>query len=765
MLLLIQLSLLSRPRKVKITQTQFSTFPGQLSTKTSTKMEQKESVAEAAGMTELIHMVSCLQEVFQSTGVSLGLQLPRIAVVGGQSAGKSSVLENFVGKDFLPRGSGIVTRRPLVLQLHHSDEQEHATFLHTGDLTFAVGEEVRQEIVAETDRETGRNKGISRKPIHLRIYSPNVLDLTLVDLPGMTKVAVGDQPEDIELQIRGMILEYITEENTIILAVTPANQDLANSDALKLAREVDREGNRTIGVITKLDLMDKGTDARSVLENKVLPLKKGYIGVVNRSQRDINNKRSIMSAMSAEQEFFLTSPYKDMVPRLGTRYLQEVLHRELGSHIRTKVPEIRKHLVWKEKETEAALKELGYDMGKGEDKNLLFRLVNMFSERTNGLIDGVGREVQMDTVNQGAIINRRFYTDFYRIISNPFEDCSDVGQELVLAVANAHGVMNPLFVPEKAFQQVLQKMISRYEAPLTLCVALIRTELEQVVEESLEVVSRYPKLREELGRLAREQVIKGETATVAHLETHVKAQKAFINTRHPDFGAKKNPDVVVAEQVSETVDQPPAVFVVESTTVPDDSDKGAKYEKARKFKSPKFLAKFKKDRVRRDSWYSSNWSLMSEADAPANITESRSAPSSTPGSQPVSPKTPRAKLARSDTAAKSILGSSLIQEQANTLKRMVGDYMEITDTAIRDLAPKYIMLSLVSALQDYVREELLGDLLEEHSGPEAKQALVRRQESSKVPELLAARDALSQAMQVLGRVTQPKDASFEEYKL
>ena len=105
-------------------------------------------------------------------------------------------------------------------------------------------------------------QGISKKPISLKVYSPHVLNLTLVDLPGLTKVPIGDQPSDIEDQVREMILEYIRPSNTIVLAVTPANQDLANSDALKLARTVDKEGDRTIGVITKLDLMDQGTDAR-----------------------------------------------------------------------------------------------------------------------------------------------------------------------------------------------------------------------------------------------------------------------------------------------------------------------------------------------------------------------------------------------------------------------------------------------------------------------------------------------------------------------
>lgn len=107
----------------------------------------------------------------------------------------------------------------------------------------------------DTEAKTGRNAGISSVPINLRIYSPNVLTLTLVDLPGMTKVPVGDQPKDIEKQIRDMLMKYVSKPSCIILAVTPGNQDLANSDGLKLAREVDPEGTRTIGVLTKIDLM------------------------------------------------------------------------------------------------------------------------------------------------------------------------------------------------------------------------------------------------------------------------------------------------------------------------------------------------------------------------------------------------------------------------------------------------------------------------------------------------------------------------------
>lgn len=194
------------------------------------------------GMEELIPLVNKLQDAFSSIGQSCHLDLPQIAVVGGQSAGKSSVLENFVGRDFLPRGSGIVTRRPLILQLIFS-KTEYAEFLHCKSKKFTDFDEVRQEIEAETDRVTGTNKGISPVPINLRVYSPHVLNLTLIDLPGITKVPVGDQPPDIEYQIKDMILQFISRESSLILAVTPANMDLANSDALKLAKEVDPQGN------------------------------------------------------------------------------------------------------------------------------------------------------------------------------------------------------------------------------------------------------------------------------------------------------------------------------------------------------------------------------------------------------------------------------------------------------------------------------------------------------------------------------------------
>jgi replication fork clamp-binding protein CrfC len=125
-----------------------------------------------------------------------------------------------------------------------------------------------------------------------------------VDLPGLTKVPVGDQPADIEKQIREMVTKHISRPNAIILAVTSANTDLANSDGLKMAREVDPDGLRTLGVLTKIDLMDPGTDVIDILAGRVIPLRLGYVPVVNRGQRDIETNKKISIALEKEKEFF-----------------------------------------------------------------------------------------------------------------------------------------------------------------------------------------------------------------------------------------------------------------------------------------------------------------------------------------------------------------------------------------------------------------------------------------------------------------------------
>ncbi|XP_053300110.1 dynamin-3 isoform X6 [Pleuronectes platessa] len=489
------------------------------------------------GMEDLIPLINKLQDAFSSIGQSCNLDLPQIAVVGGQSAGKSSVLENFVGRDFLPRGSGIVTRRPLILQLVNH-KAEYAEFLHCKGKKFVDFDEVRSEIEAETDRITGSNKGISTIPINLRVYSPNVLNLTLIDLPGMTKVAVGDQPVDIEHQIREMLMQFITKESCLILAVTPANMDLANSDALKISKEVDPQGMRTIGVITKLDLMDEGTDAKDILENKLLPLRRGYIGVVNRSQKDIDGKKDIRAALAAERKFFLSHPgYRHIAERMGTPHLQKMLNQQLTNHIRETLPGLRSKLQSQvlslEKEVEE-YKNFRPDDPTRKTKALL-QMVQQFGVDFEKCIEGSGDQVDTNELSGGAKINRLFHERFpFELVKIVFDE-KELRREISHAIKNVHGVRTGLFTPDLAFEAIVKKQIVKLKTPCLKCIDLVIQELINTFRQCTNKLNSYPRLREETERIVTTHVREREGKTKDQVLLLIDIELSYINTNHEDF--------------------------------------------------------------------------------------------------------------------------------------------------------------------------------------------------------------------------------------
>lgn len=489
-------------------------------------------------MDNLIPIVNKLQDAFTQLGVHMQLDLPQIAVVGGQSAGKSSVLENFVGKDFLPRGSGIVTRRPLILQLING-VTEHGEFLHCKGKKFTSFDEIRKEIEDETDRVTGSNKGISNIPINLRVYSPHVLNLTLIDLPGLTKVAIGDQPVDIEAQIRGMILQFIRKETCLILAVTPANTDLANSDALKLAKEVDPQGIRTIGVITKLDLMDEGTDARDILENKLLPLRRGYIGVVNRSQKDIEGRKDIHQALAAERRFFLShQSYRHIADRLGTPYLQRILNQQLTNHIRDTLPALRDKL---QKQMLALEKDVAeFKHFQPGDTSLktkaMLQMIQQLQSDFERTIEGSGSAlVNTNELSGGAKINRIFHERLRFEIVKMCCDEKELRREISFAIRNIHGIRVGLFTPDMAFEAIVKRQITQLKEPVIKCVDLVVQELSAVVRLCTDKMSRYPRLREETERIINTHIRTQEQRCKEQILLLIDYELAYMNTNHEDF--------------------------------------------------------------------------------------------------------------------------------------------------------------------------------------------------------------------------------------
>lgn len=317
-----------------------------------------------------------------------------------QSSGKSSVIESLVGRTFLPRGTGIVTRRPLILQLVYTplDDREHRSsdlgtvnveewgrFLHIKNKIFSDFEEIRREIENETDRMAGSNKGICPEPINLKIYSTKVVNLTLVDLPGITKVPVGDQPEDIEMQIKDLLVKYIENPNSIILAVTAANTDMATSESLKMAKDVDPDGRRTLAVLTKLDLMDAGTDAIDILCGRVIPVKLGIIGVMNRSQQAINDKKMIEEQLRDEAAY-LQRKYPTLATRNGTPYLAKTLNRLLMHHIRDCLPELKTRVNVMASQFQSLLNSYGEDVT--DKSQCLLQIITKFASAYCSTIEG-----------------------------------------------------------------------------------------------------------------------------------------------------------------------------------------------------------------------------------------------------------------------------------------------------------------------------------------------------------------------------------------
>jgi dynamin 1-like protein len=523
-------------------------------------------------MEQLIPIASKLQDVLGALGQSTVLDLPQIVVVGGQSSGKSSVLEAIVGRSFLPRGHGIVTRRPLILQLYNTSgsngKDEYGEFLHLPGKQFHDFVQIRKEIVRETERLTGTNKGICPSPIHLKIYSPKVLALTLVDLPGMAKNPVGDQPEDIEDQIRDMSLQYISNPNAIILAVSAANQDLANSDALQLSQAVDPYGNRTVGVLTKLDLMDPGTDASDILQNKVIPLRRGYIAVVNRGQKDVDADVSIRDGLAKEDMFFRShSVYSRDLKKCGTANLAKALNMMLMHHIRDCLPELKNTISKMMTDVQQELDALGTPTEEASRSTMggaLLAMLSKFATNFGNIIDGRGGSSEKTSRQSthelfgGARISYIFTEIFCSSLLGvgAFDGLSD--EEIRTTICNANGTRPALFVPEISFDILVKRQIARLEQPGIQCVDLVYEELQRIASQSEpSELQRFPVLRDRMVEVVSNLLRRCVGPTQMMVGNLVKIELAYINTSHPDFIGGSRAVARLMEKVGKEPARPP----------------------------------------------------------------------------------------------------------------------------------------------------------------------------------------------------------------
>ncbi|XP_010447212.1 PREDICTED: dynamin-related protein 3A-like isoform X1 [Camelina sativa] len=542
----------------------------------------------------VIPIVNKLQDIFAQLGSQSSIALPQVAVVGSQSSGKSSVLEALVGRDFLPRGNDICTRRPLVLQLvqtkrpsNGGSDDEWGEFRHLPEHTRIYDfSEIRREIEAETNRLVGENKGVADKQIRLTIYSPNVLDITLVDLPGITKVPVGDQPSDIEARIRTMILSYIKSDTCLILAVTPANTDLANSDALQISSNADPDGRRTIGVITKLDIMDKGTDARNLLLGNVVPLRLGYVGVVNRCQEDILLNRTIKDALIAEEKFFRSRPaYHGLTDRLGIPQLAKKLNQILVQHIKVLLPDLKSRisnaLVATAKEHQSYGEITESRAGQGA---LLLNFLSKYCEAYSSLLEGKSEEMSTSELSGGARIHYIFQSIFVKSLEevDPCEDLTD--DDIRTAIQNATGPRSALFVPDVPFEVLVRRQISRLLDPSLQCARFIFDELIKISHRCMmNELQRFPVLRKRMDEVIGDFLREGLEPSEAMIGDIIDMEMDYINTSHPNFiGGTKAVEVAMQQVKSSRIPHPVA-RPKQDTVEPDRTSTSASQVKSRSF--------------------------------------------------------------------------------------------------------------------------------------------------------------------------------------
>ena len=684
---------------------------------------------------EIVGIVNKLQDVFTSIGsTGSAIDLPQICVLGSQSSGKSSVLENIVGRDFLPRGTGIVTRRPLVLQLIHrpaggnqangvdkskdkaANPDEWGEFLHLPNQKIYDFHQIRDEIVRDTEAKTGKNAGISPQPINLRIYSPNVLTLTLVDLPGLTKVPVGDQPKDIERQIRDMLLKYISKPSCIILAVTAANTDLANSDGLKMAREVDPDGTRTIGVLTKVDLMDKGTDVVDILAGRVIPLRLGYVPVVNRGQHDIEKNTPISTALEAEREYFENhSSYKSKAAFCGTPFLARKLNMILMHHIRSTLPDIKARISSNQAKYNAELQSLGGPLGDNS-ANIVLSVITEFCGEFRTIIDGNTNDLSVNELSGGARISFVFHELFNTGIKtiDPFDQMKDGDIRNILY--NSSGSTPSLFVATSAFEVITKQQIKRLEEPSVKCCQLVYDELIRILGHLLSKVQsfkRFPALRERFNAVVVNFFKTSMNPTVKLVTDMVSMQACYINTTHPDFIGGHKAFALVSEKLAP---KPP-------TGPPNPNDPKQRQLALNNNKDLDVEAK------REDSFFGSFFSRSA-----ANSKKKGAAAMDAP------PPVIRPQAALSDRETM----------ETEVIKTLIHSYFNVVKREMIDMVPKAVMLTLVNHSKENLQQELLKELYK----PEVLDELMKESEYvvSRRKEVMSMVQALNKAEEIVAGV-------------
>lgn len=494
------------------------------------------------------------------------LETPRVVVVGTQSSGKSSVLNGILALDMLPIGRNMVTRTPLHLQLIQTTSDEMAVEFGNYDegqwrterkikLTYPEPsiveiENIREEIEKQTIKRAGKGMAISSKEIIVKFHSPNVPNLSLIDLPGLTMVACTDkgQPKDIKDQIRKLVSKYIQSEKSLILAVMSARTDMETDMALDLIKEYDPKGQRTIGVLTKVDLMNQESDICDYLYNNVsvdLRLKYGYFAVRNRSTSEMMTLTH-REGVEKEKEYFRNHPAygkldDETQQRLGISNLGNSLSQILISNIRKSLPELLTNLRELQMNMEKVVKSMGVSIPNDEETKGAY-LNGLMNEFVDQFINSL--EKRGSNVNVGRKI-RDILIQFRKELSevNPFESSEYDSEYYINVIKNCEGnhmslYSLPIEAPEYCLRDSEKQPFWKLLNPAMLCLQNVSLELRQLVDTLIESqhLERFPKLSIKLRDIVNNDVIDpADEITRIKLHELIEAEEGYIWTHNEQF--------------------------------------------------------------------------------------------------------------------------------------------------------------------------------------------------------------------------------------
>ncbi|KAL9677060.1 hypothetical protein QQ045_005287 [Rhodiola kirilowii] len=449
-----------------------------------------------------------------------GIQLPTIVVVGDQSSGKSSVLESLAGIS-LPRGQGICTRVPLIMRLQNQTSGDTQLFLEFNGKHVETDEgNIAEAIRNATDDIAGNGKGVP--------------DLTMVDLPGITRVPVQGQPDDIYGQISNIIMEYISPEESIILNVLSAAVDFPTCESIRMSQQVDKFGQRTLAVVTKCDRAPDGLLEK--VSTDAVNIGLGYVCVRNRIGDESYKEARVEEAM-----LFETNPHLSQIDRniVGIPVLAQKLVHLQASIITKRLPEIVKKINQKLCNNKEELKKMPKTLSSiAEVIPAFMRILGSSKESLQKiLLRGEFEEYSDDasmhcTARLAEMLNK--YSDEHQSLDNQGTD--NFLMDEIRVLEETKGIELPNFLPRSAFLFIHKKKINAVSNVPIEFVTNVWNYIEGVVITVLMHHSdSYPSLQSATRRAVHNMFSKVKERSVARVKEIIEMERLTDYTSNPEY--------------------------------------------------------------------------------------------------------------------------------------------------------------------------------------------------------------------------------------